>query len=163
MINSLTPDLIEYFVEDIIFSAIAAIGFGSISNVPTTAFKGNAMLGAIGHLTRDILIKVFGMHIAFSSFFGALIIGFIAPKLGRRWRIPASVLAYPALLPMIPGMYAYNTVVGLMNILDARKNEELFHHAFYTFAHSGIVCLVVILMLVIGVLVPIHTDYKYHK
>ena len=32
------------------FAAIAAIGFGSISNVPVRAFKGCALLAAAGHV-----------------------------------------------------------------------------------------------------------------
>ena len=39
-------------LEDCFFAAIAAIGFGSISNVPVKAFSGCAILAAAGHGTR---------------------------------------------------------------------------------------------------------------
>ena len=47
--------LIEYSVDlllDGAFAAVAAIGFGSISNVPFRAFKGCALLAAVGHAPR---------------------------------------------------------------------------------------------------------------
>ena len=71
------------------FAAIAAIGFGSISNVPLQAFKGCALLAAAGHATRFVLTHACGWGLIPAAFIGALVIGFFAPKASRHWRIPA--------------------------------------------------------------------------
>ena len=47
-------------LNDGLFAAIAAIGFGSISNVPIRIFKGCALLAAIGHAMRYLLMHAFG-------------------------------------------------------------------------------------------------------
>ena len=144
---------------DGLFAAVAAIGFGSISNVPVRAFKGCALLAAAGHATRFVLLNACGWPLPVAAFIGALAIGFFAPKASRRWRIPAEALAFPALLPMIPGMYAYRAVEGLLQCIMC-KTEETFHHAFYLFNYNGMVCVITVILMVLGVTIPILTDAR---
>ena len=81
------------------FAAIAAIGFGSISNVPIRSFKGCALLAAMGHATRYFLMNILGWNIIPAAFMASIVIGVTAPKAGHFWRVPTEALAYPALLP----------------------------------------------------------------
>ena len=111
------------------FAAIAAIGFGSISNVPIRSFKGCALLAAMGHATRYFLMNILGWNIIPAAFMASIVIGVTAPKAGHFWRVPTEALAYPALLPMIPGMYAYRAVEGLLMCITC-KDDTLFNHAF---------------------------------
>lgn len=141
-------------LSDGFFAAIAAIGFGSISNVPIRAFKGCALLAAVGHAMRYLLMHALGWNIIPAAFVGALAIGLLAPCAGRRWKSPAEALAYPALLPMIPGMYAYRAVEGMLKCLTAGAEEE-FRHAFYLFNCNGLVCVFIVIVMVLGVTVPI--------
>ena len=145
---------------DGIFAAIAAIGFGSISNVPLQAFKGCALLAAAGHATRFVLTHACGWGLIPAAFIGALVIGFFAPKASRHWRIPAEALAFPALLPMIPGMYAYRTVQAFLLCVQ-NQAEDQFLHYLYQLTYNGFVCGFVILMMFIGVTVPIFAFGKY--
>ena len=141
------------------FAAIAAIGFGSISNVPVQAFKGCALLAAAGHATRFVLTHACGWGLIPAAFIGALVIGFFAPKASRHWRIPAEALAFPALLPMIPGMYAYRSVEGLLQCIMS-KDAETFTHAFYLFSYNGMVCVIIVILMVLGATVPIIVDAR---
>ncbi len=50
------------------------------------------------------------MDIATASLCASVAIGVGSLLLGGRIRCPMTVLFIPALLPMIPGMYAYKTV-----------------------------------------------------
>lgn len=58
------PDLFQ----DGFFAAVAAIGFGSISNVPVKAFSGCALLAAVGHVTRFVLMDCASWSIVLASF-----------------------------------------------------------------------------------------------
>lgn len=141
-------------LEDCFFAAIAAIGFGSISNVPYRAFGGCAILAAAGHGTRTLLMGTFDWPIIWASFAGGLVIGLLAVQLAPRWKAPAESMSFPALLPMIPGMYAYRTVQGfLLSIQSAGESD--FLHAIYMLTYNGFVCSLIILMMFIGVTVPI--------
>lgn len=141
-------------ILDGLFAAVAAIGFGSISNVPIKAFVGCALLAALGHATRFFLMHSMGWNIIPADLIGAIIIGVCAPLAGRFWNAPAESLAYPALLPMIPGMYAYRAVEGLLMCLTSDTNEDVFDHALYLFTSNSMTCTVIVVLMVLGVTIP---------
>lgn len=53
---------------DGLFAAVAAIGFGAISDPPMRAFPRIALLAAIGHALRFTLIHCAALDIATASF-----------------------------------------------------------------------------------------------
>lgn len=95
---------------DGLFAAVAAIGFGAISDPPMRAFPRIALLAAIGHALRFTLMHCSALDIATASLFAAFAIGMGSLWLGRGVRCPMTCLYIPALLPMVPGIYAYKTV-----------------------------------------------------
>lgn len=152
--------LIEYSVDlllDGAFAAVAAIGFGSISNVPFRAFKGCALLAAVGHATRYALMHFAGIAIIPAAFVATLIIGLLAPRLSHYWNLPSESLAFPALLPMIPGMYAYRSVEALVMCFKSQAEAD-FLHDYYLFAYNGMICVAIVMLMVFGVTIPIHVQ-----
>ena len=89
---------------DGLFAAVAAIGFGAISDPPVRAFPCIALLAAVGHALRFCLMSYAGIDIATASLCAAVVIGFGSLWLGRGIRCPMTVLYIPALLPMVPGI-----------------------------------------------------------
>ena len=146
--------------EDCFFSAVAAIGFGSISHVPYKAFSGCAILAAAGHGTRTLLTSHSGMDIIAASFIGALVIGFLSVPASSHWKAPAESMSFPALLPMIPGMYAYRTVHALLLCVQS-PSESQFMHNLYLLNYNGFMCGLIILLMLLGVTVPIFCLGRY--
>lgn len=144
------PDLFQ----DGFFAAVAAIGFGSISNVPVKAFSGCALLAAVGHVTRFVLMDCAAWSIVLASFVASLVIGIASVSCAKWWRCPAESLSFPALLPMIPGMYAYRMMESLVRCLTDIPEEE-FHHYNYLLCYNCMMCLAIITVLVIGVTIPL--------
>lgn len=137
------------------FAAVAAIGFGAISDPPLRAFPRIALLAATGHALRFCLMHFAGLDIATASLFAAMSIGFGSLALGRQVRCPMTVLYIPALLPMIPGIYAYRTVFSLVMLLQSLSDgaQELrYMQAF--FLNATITCSVVF-VLAVGATSPI--------
>lgn len=141
-------------LQDGFFAAIAAIGFGSISNVPVKAFGGCALLAALGHATRFALMNWASWSIILAAFVAALVIGFASIPCARWWRCPAESLSFPALLPMIPGMYAYRMVESFVQCLTETPEEEFLHY-FYLCSYNGMVCVMDIFLMVVGVTIPL--------
>ncbi|MBP1676823.1 MAG: hypothetical protein H6Q20_1382 [Bacteroidetes bacterium] len=141
-------------LSDGFFAAIAAIGFGAISDPPMRAFKFIALLAAIGHACRFCLMSYAGMDIAASSFISALIIGFGSLWLGGKIYCPMTVIYIPALLPMIPGKFAYNTVFSQIMFLQNMKVPELKAKYMEMFFSNGMVTITVIFLLAIGATIP---------
>lgn len=146
-------------IQDGFFAAIAAIGFGSISNIPYKAFKGCALLAALGHMTRYILVYGADIHIIYASFIASLVIGMSSILATKWWRCPAESFSFPALLPMIPGMYAYRTVQALINCLENNAEKE-FNHYFYLLNYNWMMCVIIVVVMVIGVTIPIFAFKK---
>ncbi len=151
----LTDILIDGF-----WGAIAAIGFGAISDPPTRAFKFIAILGALGHASRYFLMNFFAFDISSASFIAGLIIGFSSLWLGAKIYCPTTVLYIPALLPMIPGKFAYNTVFSLIMYLQNMQNAELKTHYKDMIFDNGIITFTVIFLLAIGATIPMFVFNK---
>ena len=101
------------------FAAVAAVGFGAVSDPPMRAFPRIALLAAVGHALRFCLMNCAGMDIATASLCAATAIGFGSLWLGKAIRCPMTALYIPALLPMVPGIYAYKTVFSLIMFLQS--------------------------------------------
>ncbi len=68
--------------------------------------------------------------------------------------IPAEACLFPALLPMIPGIYAYKAFGGLAMCVLC-NGQDAFHHYFYLFAYNAFTCTAVLLSMVVGATMPI--------
>lgn len=147
-------------IEDCFFAAIAAIGFGSISNVPAKTFTGCAILAAAGHGTRTLLMGQLGISIIPASFAGSLVIGLLSIPVASHWKAPAESMSFPALLPMIPGMYAYRAMQALIACVR-NSSESDFMHQLYLLNYNGMVCCTIVLLMFLGVTVPIFCFKRY--
>ena len=88
-------------LEDGFFAAIAAIGFSSISNTPRRAYMTCALLAAIGHSIRYILMlpNWLGIHIILASTVAAFAIGVLADCWPPASNVPPR---YASSLPCCP-------------------------------------------------------------
>lgn len=136
------------------FAAIAGIGFGAISAPPRRAFKMIALLAAVGHACRFCLMTYAGVDIATASLFAALVIGFGSLWLGKPVYCPMTVLYIPALLPMIPGKYAYNMVFSLIMCLQTVGDPVEFKSYMTMFFSNSLIATTVVFMLAVGATFP---------
>lgn len=142
-------------IDDALFSAIAAIGFAAISNPPKRAYAVCAIIAALGHAGRFALMTfpACPMHIVPATLIASLAVGSSAVFLSPISKTPAETCLFPALLPMIPGIYAYKAFGGLA-ICVLSGSEEAFSHYFYLFAQNGLMCLSLLLCMVVGGTIP---------
>ena len=117
-----------YILSKAVFASITALGFGLISNPPRRAIPAVLLTAFLGYLTRATMIDVAGLHIFITCFTSALVMGCCGLLFGRLTRTPATVIYIPALLPMIPGMYAYKAIFAIMSYMS---HIELADKAIY--------------------------------
>lgn len=142
-------------ILDGVFAAIASIGFGAISDPPLRAFRFIAVLAAFGHALRYCLMTFAGVDISTGSLCGALLIGFGSLWLGKKCYCPMTVLYIPALLPMIPGKFAYNMIFSQLMFLrnmDQVIERKKYMEMFFT---NSMVTWTVIFMLAVGATLPL--------
>jgi uncharacterized membrane protein YjjB (DUF3815 family) len=140
---------------DGLLAAVAGIGFGAISFPPKRAFPYIAVLAAIGHALRFSLMNYFHVDVAIASFFASLSIGVLALWFGKLSYCPMTVLYIPALLPMIPGMYAYRTVFALVMFMQNLGEASLAEKYMQTFLVNAIVTFSTVFLLAVGATIPI--------
>ena len=137
------------------FAAVAAVGFGAVSDPPLRAIPRLALLAAVGHALRFCLMNCAGMDIATASLCAATAIGFGSLWLGKAIRCPMTALYIPALLPMVPGIYAYKTVFALIMLMQHSAESDAARQYMDAFLLNATVTVSVVFMLAVGSTVPI--------
>jgi uncharacterized membrane protein YjjB (DUF3815 family) len=149
-------------LKDFMFAALAGVGFCFAGNPPLRIVPMVAVFAGLGHALRFGLEEWGQISASTGSLLAGLAIGICSIIAGMRMRIPAEFFAFPALLPMIPGMYAYKAILSLLNFVEAGNLEAKEQWLLLT-ADNGSVALLVICALGAGALIPImllqHTKF----
>ncbi len=128
--------LLLTLIDDMFFAAIPAVGFALIFNVPKNALKYCAVLGAIGHGFRTLLIH-YDIPLVFATFFAAALIGFIGVHLAKHYLAHPKVFTVAAIIPMIPGVPAYRAMIAVVQIHHYGSSQELFAQMVDNFIQTG--------------------------
>lgn len=151
--------LFANLLADALLAAVAAAGFAVISNPPKRAVAVSALLSAIGHSFRYYLLHETSLDIATATFAAALLIGSMSFIFAKLIHCPNEVFTFPSLLPMIPGMYAYNMFLSLAKFMrtdDVESYSSLIEDVF----SNGLTASFILLALVIGVSLPVMFFHK---
>jgi uncharacterized membrane protein YjjB (DUF3815 family) len=138
-----------------LLAAVAGVGFGAISFPPKRAFRYIAILAATGYIIRFSLMNYLSWDIALASFCAALSIGALSLWFGKASYCPMTVLYIPALLPMIPGMYAYRTVFALVMFMQNLHTDGVSEAYLQTLLSNAIVTVSTVFLLAVGATIPI--------
>ena len=96
-----------------------------------------------------------GLDITTATLCASLLIGLGSLWLGGRIYCPTTVLSIPALLPMVPGIYAYKTVFSLIMFLQSLDRADEGMRYMQQFFLNATVSLSVIALLAAGATLPI--------
>ena len=93
-------DFLLALAQDMLLAALPAVGFAMVFNVPQRALPWCALLGAIGHGSRMIMMTA-GFNIIYWS----------------RWLLAhPKVFTVAAVIPMFPGISAYTAMISAVKI-----------------------------------------------
>jgi uncharacterized membrane protein YjjP (DUF1212 family) len=104
--------------EDALFSALAALGYLFLFNVPARIAWACIVCGVASHTARTLCLHL-GVDIVSGTLIGALAVGFLAQGFARHFRAPAVAFAFPGVVAMIPGAFAFRAVIGCLQIVHA--------------------------------------------
>ena len=150
----MNPDLISSILLDGLMAAIAATGFAVISNPPRRAIAVSAVLAAVGHAFRFYMLHSWTIDISSATFIAAFTIGMLGVMTAKLVKCPAEIFAFPSLLPMIPGVYAYKTILALMQFMQENQDAAVMNRLIVDICKNGITAFFIIFSLVIGVAIP---------
>lgn len=137
--------------EDALFSALAACGYLLLFNVPLRLAWVGVLCGVASHTSRAFCLH-HGIDIVTGSLIGALAAGFLAAFFARTFRAPISAFAFPGVVAMIPGSYAFRGVIGFIEIMKSGASAP-YPLVAETISLS-ITSLLMVLAIAIGVAAP---------
>lgn len=140
------------FFEKWIWLGCAAVGFGILFNVPQRTLAGIFIMAALGGALK-LLIMHLGSGIILASFLGAMSIGFMCVYAAHWRHSPPFVLAIPAVIPMVPGAFAYRTMLGIIR-LTGNLDPDVFTQLLQQTVDNGLKAFFVLLALSLGVSTP---------
>ncbi len=132
--------------------AIASLGFAFVNTSPKSSFIYVPILGFTALVSRGLLLAL-GVKIAFATFIAAFIVGIVGVLFARQGRCPAEVYCVPALLPMIPGKWAYRSLLALIDFM--RVGEEAGLAYLPKIQSNAIMTILIMFALGVGVAIPI--------
>ncbi len=141
--------------SDMFFAAVAGFGFAYACNPPFRILFLSAILASIGHGFRFALIEFINIpNLAIATFVASFVVGCLGMLFAKLSKTPSEVIAFPALLPMIPGIYAYRAILYLFNFIN-EKDMTLKTHNLVQFFDYFLTTLSVTLALAVGVSVTL--------
>lgn len=111
-------------ITDAIFAAIAGFGFAYASSPPSRTLMFSALIAAISHSFRFLMLETQILTITISTLFASFLAGILGMFFAKKLKVPAEIIAFPALLPMIPGIYAYKSVLALFSFIKSENTQE---------------------------------------
>ncbi|MBI5927684.1 MAG: threonine/serine exporter family protein [Chloroflexi bacterium] len=137
--------------QDMFWSSLAAMGFAMLFNVPTRTLIGCIACGALGHGIRTLSVEL-GATIVSGSLIGAIVIGLMGYLFARRWHAPAIVFTLSGSIPLVPGRFAYSTMLSLIQLstADPKTGEGLLVQA----SINGIKTMMILGVIAAGISAP---------
>ena len=149
---------IQQFWTVLIWGFAAAGAFAVLFNVPVRTLLWAALGGALGLLVRNLILQQ-GSTLPLASFIGAFAIGIWSAFWSHRVIVPGHVISIPAMIPMIPGVLAFRTMMGFLNFTDLPAGEQTA--ALAETAATGIQTLTTLLAISFGIAIPNILDRVY--
>jgi uncharacterized membrane protein YjjP (DUF1212 family) len=91
-------------------SFAASSAFAMLFNCAPRVVLAIGALGVVANVLRLMLIDM-GMRLAPAAFLAALVIGAVALMLDRLFKLPRLAMTVPTIVIMVPGLYAFETIV----------------------------------------------------
>lgn len=140
-------------VEKGFWAGIAAIGFAVLFNVPVRTIFSIWLLGAIGGLFKYTLLHV-DVNIIMASFIGASVIGVLSIPIAHKVHSPPLIFSIPAVIPMVPGTFAYRMMLGLIDIASHVGDYGGMEDVLVDTVQNGLKVMFILMSLAVGVAVP---------
>ncbi|PSW15144.1 hypothetical protein C9I98_21155 [Photobacterium sanctipauli] len=121
----ITVDFLLALCHDMFFAAIPAVGFALAFNVPAKALKYCAIGGALGHGCRFVLMH-YGLSIEWATLCAATLVGMIGVHWSHRFLAHPKVFTVAAMIPMVPGVFAFKAMIALVEINHRGFTPELW-------------------------------------
>lgn len=114
-------------IRDFAIAFVVAFCWGILFGTPKRILVIAGLLGGMGHCIRFVLIQM-DLGLITATLTGSVLIGLVGIFIAHRVHNPPVVFTMPACITMIPGMFAYKTMLAGIKLTDmetAQSNPQL--------------------------------------
>lgn len=149
--------IIDYILNAI-FAAIPALGFAMVFNVPKQTLIYCAFGGAITYTAR-VAFQDIDIPLELATFFASTIIGIIALYWSRKYVVPRPVYTIPAIIPLLPGTFAFSAIINLIDMNAHGVTPELIN----LFIENGLKTIIILGGIGLGLALPSLYSIRYNR
>ena len=138
-------------LESSVWFGSAALGFAILFNVPERTLATIWLLGAAGGVVKLLLLGL-GVGPIMAAFIGASTVGWLSIAAAHQRHAPPLVFSIAAVIPMIPGVFAYRTMLGIIQLTG--EVGDAYGRILAETVNNGVKATFIIMALAVGVGVP---------
>lgn len=96
-----------------VYAYIATIGFAVLFQVPKKTLLRSGFAGALGWSVFNIINQEFN-SVVVATFLAAMALAMIGERFARTEKQPFTVFIIPGIVPLVPGVALYNTMIAIL-------------------------------------------------
>ncbi|RRJ98049.1 hypothetical protein Ga0100231_006485 [Opitutaceae bacterium TAV4] len=143
-------NLLLTVLENALIAAVPAVGFALLFNVPPRALVVVALGGAFARGLRTLLVFGADLKLEWATLLAVSLLSLIGVWMAGRMRAHPKVFTVAAIIPMIPGVPAYTTLLAIVEINRNGFTQELWQTALT----NGLQTLFLVGALAVGLAMP---------
>jgi uncharacterized membrane protein YjjB (DUF3815 family) len=143
-------NFIAELAQQMVLASVPAVGFGMVFNVPRRILGLCAAGGALGRGLRFALHDGCGLPLEWSTLLAAAAVSLLGVVAAQRIRAHPKVMTVAAMIPMIPGVPLFTTLIALAQIQRGGSSPELLATVF----SQGIKSAIIVAALAVGLALP---------
>ncbi|HLP09929.1 MAG TPA: threonine/serine exporter family protein [Opitutaceae bacterium] len=137
-------------LQQMALASVPAVGFGMVFHVPVRVLGYCAAGGALGRGLRFLLVEGAHLPIEWSTLLAAATVSLLGVLVAQRLRAHPKVFTVAAMIPMIPGVPLFKTLIALAQIQQKGPTDELLSTALA----SGLQAFFIVAALAVGLAMP---------
>lgn len=135
------------------FCSCAATGFGILFNTPARVLFYVVFGGFLAGLVKFTLMEsAISSGIILGTFAASTTVGAVSIPIALRRHVPSIIFTIPSVVPLIPGAFAYRTMLGLMKL--TRVIDDEYSRVLAETVRNGVMTLFVVMAIAIGAVIP---------